>query len=744
MSSPAARRGGTRRLAAAVAVAAAAMAACGDSAAPGIAIERRPGEIRISTGAVAAVARLAPYRLEVLAGGRTILAEADGVFWERDGERHRPGRVVGERASGDGVVLEVESSEQRRATVALRFLTERTLEVTVTPPEPETVDALGERLASPADERIYGLTERLRDSPPLAPPVIEVPADDVRPPEAGSLDRRGEVVEMFVRPTIAIYGPFFHSSRGYGLEVDGTAVGTFDLAATDPGVIAFRFEAGRSSESRRLRFRLFYGPGHGAILAEHARVHGPPFVPPRWAFRHWRWRGELRRGPPASLDGVPMNAGLVEDVAMYEQLGIPPGVYLFDRPVLPGEFGFARFEWDEERLPHPEAMLAALRRRGYRVLVWSALWACGSEPGDNGAEAFRLGLLAPGPAIPPRCTDAQAHHFVLDPTHPDLARFWQERLGAFVARYDIDGIKLDRGEERIPSGPADVWADGRDGREIHNAYPTLQARLHYEVMARARGSDDFLVVARAGYSETARWAAVWGGDIPGSEVFGTGRGTDLGLRSAIIAQQRVAFLGYPVWGSDTGGYYQFKDREVFARWIEFSAFSGIMEIGGTGGPHAPWAMPTEPRFDEEMIAIYRRYTRLRERLLDRLAAAASEARRSGLPIVRPLVFDYPDDPEVADLWDEYLFAADLLVAPVWRTGQRSREVYLPAGAWESFWNPGQTYRGPVRLRLEAPLDQILVFRRLSPPRPAGRRPRPPGARSTAVETDPLMPRPGHG
>ena len=100
-----------------------------------------------------------------------------------------------------------------------------------------------------------------------------------------------------------------------------------------------------------------------------------------------------------------------------------------------------------------------------------------------------------------------------------------------------------------------------------------------------------MLFTRAGYTGTRRWAIVWGGDIPGSETSAAGPGTDLGLRSAIISQQRAAFMGFPIWGSDTGGYYQFKDREVFARWLEFSAFSGIMEIGGVG-THAPWDMPT--------------------------------------------------------------------------------------------------------------------------------------------------------
>ena len=146
---------------------------------------------------------------------------------------------------------------------------------------------------------------------------------------------------------------------------------------------------------------------------------------------------------------------------------------------------------------------------------------------------------------------------------------------------------------------------------MRNDYPNLQAQLHFDALEKANPDGDFVLLSRAGYSGTQQYSVFWGGDTAGSTLFGLGPGTDLGLRSAIISQQRAAFMGMPIWGSDTGGYYEFKDRELFARWLEFSAFSGIMEIGGQG-THAPWDMPTEPNFDIELIEIYRRYTKLRE------------------------------------------------------------------------------------------------------------------------------------
>jgi alpha-glucosidase (family GH31 glycosyl hydrolase) len=672
-------------------------------------VRARVGRVTLATTAAVADVRLAPFRVRLAdRRGRTLVAEPSGggAFWERAGRVHELGRGRVAARIPDGVELRVATDDPAgSATVTLVWRTPRTLTVTVAPAEPAGLTAVGGRWRARRSERFYGLTERLRDSPPLAP--LEVPADDAKPPEAGTLDRRGETVEMLVRPTYGLYAPFYHSSAGYGLAVGGTAIGTFDLAQADRRTVAYRFETGNAAESRRLVVHLFVGPEHATILDEYTALTGRPFVPPAWAFTHIRWRDELPVAPPVLLDGTPINATVAEDVLMYEKLGIQPGVYHFDRPVQVGEFGFARFALDEERLPNAIAMLASLRARRYRLSVWSAAWTCGAEPGDVGLEAQAAALVAPGPGGPPHCADGGGASFILDVTNPAAQAFFREKLRAFVSTYGFDAIKLDRGEEHIPSAATDVWADGRNGREVRNAYPVLQAMIHHDALAAARPGD-FMLWLRAGYTGAQRWGIAWGGDIPGSEAFGFGPGTALGLRSAIVSQQRAAFMGYPVWGSDTGGYYQFKDREVFARWLQFSAFSGLMEIGGRG-THAPWDMPTAPAVDEEMIQIYKRYTDLRVTLRDYIAAAARAAAERGLPIVRPLVFQYRHDRRVADRWDQYLFGPDLMVAPVWRVGERRRSVYFPRGRWRSFWNEAETYRGPKTATVDAPLGEIPLF-----------------------------------
>jgi hypothetical protein len=173
--------------------------------APAVRVLRR--RLVLSTGAAIAEVRLTRYRLRLRRGTTLLTTEHShgGTFYEREGTRHQLRRVRRVDPLADGAVLGVDTDEGPQATVTLRWLTQRTLEVTMEPPLPEGVTALGARWRSPASEAIYGLTERLRDSPPLAPGVVDIPRDDFMPVEVGSLDRRGEAVEMYVLPTIALY-----------------------------------------------------------------------------------------------------------------------------------------------------------------------------------------------------------------------------------------------------------------------------------------------------------------------------------------------------------------------------------------------------------------------------------------------------------------------------------------------------------------------------------------------------------
>jgi alpha-D-xyloside xylohydrolase len=598
----------------------------------------------------------------------------------------RNGAVRGAELTSDDAVLSIE------------FLTPRTVATRIRPAHPDAVSRVQTSLLAAADEHFYGLTERIVDARTADPRDRRV--SEIAPQAVGGLDRRGEAITMVVTPTMALYTPFFHSSRGYGVYVEGTMPGRYDLAQTNPGTVTIDFEFNQRTGEHGV---IYFVGDYDTILDEYTALTGRPYLPPRWGFRHLRWRDEHHLGAPAQLDGADMNAELVDDVRMYEALGIPAGNYEFDRPWTSGSTdrgqpGFTSVTFDTNRFPNSDAMLASLQRRGYHVLVFGAPWALG----DNAVDAEQFGYYAP------------RNDILIDYTNPAAVDWWTARVQTLIDR-GISGMKLDRAELQattteltdVPDRATDIWADGRNGRELKNDYAVLYARVHHDAFA-ARLGRDFFNYLRAGYAGSQRYGIFWGGDTPGTSNFGLGVPTDLGLRSAILSLARVAFMGFPIWGTDTGGYYEFGDREVFARWLEFSALCPLMEIGG-GGNHAPWNMPKDPVYDPELIDIYRRYVTVHHELVPLLYSLALDAHATGRPLARPLVFDFPTDPAVADLWDEFLLGHDLLVAPVWQSGARSRQVYLPAGAWIDYWDPAQRYTGPTTITAEAALDRLPLY-----------------------------------
>jgi alpha-D-xyloside xylohydrolase len=627
-----------------------------------------------------------PFRLLLHADDKILVQLCGPIQLTRlDGSVDELLTLIEEQSDSSGSSYDVATRLGEKVTVVASTNDNSSFRISVSG-APAAAVAVG--LCLESGELIYGLTERLRDSAVLNAALHGPMVEEFSPDAVSTLNRRGERVEMFVRPTVSLYAPFYHSSRGYGLWVEGSHPGDFDVGATNANELRFRME---TTADQGLAFNLSLGPQHRQILQSYYAAVGYPIRVPDWAFQHWLWRDELAVGETGLLDGHAVNAQIAEDMQMYDRFSIPPGVYLFDRPYLvggndPDSQGFHSFEWDTERLPNIDATLASLRARGFRLAVWSAAWARNNGVDSNGAQAAELGYLAPG-------SDR-----VIDLTNPDAYWWWQRKLETFLRAYDVSAIKLDRGEEYVPSAASDIYYDGRSGREVHNDYPVLQARVHHDALKNTTG-DDFLVLARAGYSGSQQWAASWGGDDVG---------TELGLRSAIVKLQRAGFIGFPTWGSDTGGYYAFSDREVFARWLQFSALTPIMEIGGIGS-RSPWNMPAEPRFDTELIEIYARYVKLHHALIPYTAAQADLAGTQGLPIARAMIFDFPDDARFADSWDQYMYGPDLLVAPIWKIGAREREVLLPEGVWNLYWDQSQSWTGPTTITIAAALDMLPLF-----------------------------------
>ena len=223
-----------------------------------------------------------------------------------------------------------------------------------------------------------------------------------------------------------------------------------------------------------------------------------------------------------------------------------------------------------------------------------------------------------------------------------------------------------------------------------------------------------MLLCRSAWAGQQKYAAaVWSGDIPA---------TWDSLRRQVRAGLSIAIAGIPWWTTDIGGFHGGDAgdegyRELMVRWFQFGAFCPLFRLHGnreprmatgwdmTGGPNEVWAFGDEPyRIIAEVMAMRER---LRPYLHEQLDRAASE----GLPAMRPLFVDFPDDERSWTVDDQLMFGPDVMVAPVLEAGSRSREVYLPPGTrWTHAWS-GRTYDGGTVVQEAAPLEEIPVYLR---------------------------------
>jgi alpha-D-xyloside xylohydrolase len=541
----------------------------------------------------------------------------------------------------------------------------------------------GIAIDSTPNEYYTGLMERVVDGP-----QAKSWAQGIQ--EAMNL--RGQKVDMIVKPTTSIYAPYYLSSRGYATFVKGNWPGYFEFAVSDPRRVKIEFEG------PSLELKIYTSTTPAELVRAHAIDAGPPFMPPRWIYMPWRWRDEHTERANY-YDGTPVtgpfNSEIMEDVLMMKAFGIPNGIYWIDRPWGPGKpWGYDDFDIDEQRLPNFAAMVQWLDSNQTKTVLWIAPFFQGKMMQQALAKAYVLaGQVRPitGNNYP-----------MVDLTNPAAREYWQDGI-AKLLKLGVAGFKLDRGEEDIPeTGPYKIF-DGRTIRENRNAYPAMYVKAVYDVAKKYRG-DDFFLMPRAAYTGSAPYSVFWGGDIGGTQE---------GLRASIIAIQRSAVMGYPNWGSDICGYnQQLLEQEVCGRWLAFGALNPIMEVGPTRNV-AFWNLPRDPNYDVQLIALWRLYARLHERLVDYNYQYAQEANRTGMPIVRPLFLVDPIAPAAWTNWWTYQYGNDLLVSPVWEKGKRTQQVYFPSGKnWRDAWNPQKIYRGGTTMTVDADVYQLPLFVRV--------------------------------
>jgi alpha-D-xyloside xylohydrolase len=305
-----------------------------------------------------------------------------------------------------------------------------------------------------------------------------------------------------------------------------------------------------------------------------------------------------------------------------------------------------------------------------------------------------------------------------DPTNPRT----REKIWSLVERnYHALGVRvwwLDACEPEVNPGHfGNLSLHAGPGAEVAGIYPRENARLFTDGMQAAAASDEdaeTVLLCRSAWAGQQRYpAAVWSGDIPP---------TWDSLRRQVRAGLSIAVAGIPWWTTDIGGFHggdaaDEEYRELMVRWFQFGAFCPLFRLHGNREPRTPtgWNMTGGPNevwaFGEEAYEIIRDVMLMRERLRPYLHAQLDRASTEGLPAMRPLFVDFPDDDRAWTVEDQFMFGSDVLVAPVLEAGTRRRELYLPAGArWTHAWS-GTERDGGATVTDDAPLAEIPVYLR---------------------------------
>ncbi|QYF73388.1 alpha-xylosidase [Cryobacterium sp. PAMC25264] len=451
--------------------------------------------------------------------------------------------------------------------------------------------------------------------------------------------------------------PFYLTNRGYGVLVNQSEHVSFEVASESVERVQF------STAGEALEYFVFQGPTQKDVLERYTALTGRPAKVPAWSYGLW-----LSTSFTTDYD----EATVTSFIDGMRERDLPLSVFHFDCFWM-REFNWTDLEWDARVFPDPEGMLARLHERELRLSAWiNPYIAQRSKLFAEAADAGYLVRRADGSVW--QWDQWQAGMALIDFTSPAATRWFQDKLRQLLEQ-GIDALKTDFGE-RIPTDV--VWHDGSSPEAMHNWYTQLYNQAVFEVLEEHRGQGEAVLFARSATTGGQRMPIHWGGD--NSSSFESMAET---LRGGLS----LAFSGFGFWSHDIGGFEGKPDPEVFKRWVAFGMFSSHSRLHGSSSYRVPWA------FDEEAVEVTRLFSKLKLELMPYLYGVGLEAHERGLPFMRPMQLEFPDDPTCAYLDRQYLLGSDLLVAPVF-SADGTVEYYLPAGTWTNYLT-GQRVEGPA-------------------------------------------------
>jgi len=548
---------------------------------------------------------------------------------------------------GPGWLVELRSAGRLLTTSA-----ERSVGV-VTGPDGETY--VHEQLTLSPGELVYGLGERF-----------------------GPVVKNGQSVEIWnedggTSSELAYKNvPFHLTSRGYGVLVDDLGRVSYEVGSEAVERTQF------SVPGEVLEYLVIDGPTPKDVLRRYTALTGRPPALPAWSFGLW-----LTTSFTTPYDEATVTS-FIDGMA---ERDLPLSVFHFDCFWM-REFHWTDFVWDPATFPDPAGMLARLKARGLRVCVWiNPYIAQRSRLFEEGKEKGYLVRRTDGSVW--QWDRWQAGMALVDFTNPAAAQWYAGYLGELLDQ-GVDCFKTDFGE-RIPSQDV-VYHDGSDPARMHNYYTHLYNRTVFETLSDVRGEGEAVLFARSATAGGQQFPVHWGGDNDSSFA---------SMAETLRGGLSLGLSGFGYWSHDIGGFEGTPDPLVFKRWLAFGLLSSHSRLHGSDSVRVPWA------FDDEAVDITRRFTHLKHTLMPYLGRVADEARTDGLPMLRHLMLEFPDDRSALHVDTQYMLGDALLVAPV-LDPDGDVDVYVPEGTWTSLLD-GSTVTGPRWVRQRHATDSLPVL-----------------------------------
>ncbi|MGO1284308.1 MAG: alpha-xylosidase [Brachybacterium sp.] len=444
--------------------------------------------------------------------------------------------------------------------------------------------------------------------------------------------------------------PLYLTSRGYGVFVEDTGGVSFEVASEMTTRVQF------SVEGQSLTYLVIDGPTPKDVLRRYTALAGRPPLVPEWSYGLW-----LSTSFTTDYD----EATVMSFIDGMEERGIPLSVFHFDCFWMRG-FTWTDFVWDPATFPDPEGLIRRLHDRGLKVCVWiNPYIAQKSVLFDEGLEHGYLVRTTDGNLWQ---TDLwQAGMALVDFTNPAAVAWYRSKLEGLLD-IGVDCFKTDFGE-RIPVRDI-AWHDGSDPEKMHNYYTHLFNRTVFDLLVERRGEGEAIVFARSATAGGQQFPAHWGGDNDSSLP---------SMGETLRGGLSLALSGFGYWSHDIGGFEGAPDPTVFKRWLAFGLLSSHSRLHGSSSYRVPWA------FDEESVAVARRFTLLKQQLVPYLQQMAVQVNEQGIPMLRPMVLEFPEDRTCHAIDTQYMLGDSLLVAPVFEPDGEV-EIYLPEGTWTSVFD----------------------------------------------------------